>query len=116
MEKLTFDKLPEAIEQILRKLGDIEEVLATRKAEEERYSEIMDVNEAAKFLKLAPATVYTKVSRGELPAFKSGKRLLFKKSELFEHIQLNKKLSNYQLKKEADLRVRQAPVRRRHTY
>lgn len=116
MEKLTFDKVPQAIETILVKLEQIENILALKKQQEDQYNEIMDVKEAARFLKLAPATVYTKVSRSELPAFKSGKRLLFNKSKLLEYMQLNKKMSAYQLKKEADLMIRQLPNKRRYSY
>jgi len=116
MEKLTFDNLPQAIELILAKLAEIEQVLAIKKQSEDKFNEIMDVTEAGMFLKLTRSTIYTKVSRGELPAFKSGKRLLFSKTELLEHIQLNKKMSSYQLKKEADLRIRQLPRTRKYTY
>ena len=116
MEKLTFDILPGAIKEILKKLNDIEQILFMKKEEENKFSEIMDVQEAGLFLKLTKSTIYTKVSRGELPAFKSGKRLLFSKAELLEYIQLNKKMSSYQLKKEVDLRVRQLPRTRKYTY
>ena len=116
MEKLTFDKIPGAIETILHKLQTIEEILATKKQDEDKYSDIMEVEEAASFLKFTKSTVYTKVSRGELPAYKSGKRLLFNKAELLEHMQLHKKMSSYQLKKEADLRIRHLPKVRKYTY
>lgn len=116
MEKLTFDKIPGAIEIILQKLQNIEEVLVSRKQEEEKYDEVLNIVEAAEFLKFTKSTVYTKVSRGELPAFKSGKRLLFNKTELLEHLQLHKKMSSYQLKKEADLRIRHLPKVRKYTY
>ncbi|RZJ70266.1 MAG: DNA-binding protein [Flavobacterium sp.] len=116
MEKLTFDKLPQAIEEILKKLSNIELVLAITKQQEDKFSEIMDISQAVELLKLTKSTIYTKVSRGEIPAFKSGKRLLFSKAELLENIQLNKKMSSYQLRKEADLRIRHLPKTRKHTY
>jgi excisionase family DNA binding protein len=116
MEKLTFDKIPGAIELILERLADIELILTTKRQDDEKYGEIMEIDEASDFLKFTKSTVYTKVSRGELPAFKSGKRLLFNKTELLEHIQLHKKMSSYQLKKEADLRIRHLPKVRKYTY
>lgn len=116
MEKLTFDKIPGAIELILEKLAEIELILACKKQEDEKYGEIMEIDDAASFLKFTKSTVYTKVSRGELPAYKSGKRLIFNKAELLEHMQLHKKMSSYQLKKEADLRIRQLPKTRKYTY
>lgn len=116
MEKLNFDNMPQAIELILEKLAEIEQVLAIKKQSEDKFSEIMGVREAGMLLKLTKSTIYTKVSRGELPAFKSGKRLLFHRTELLEHMQLSKKMNSYQLKKEADLYIRQLPGARKNTY
>ncbi|MBC6113196.1 helix-turn-helix domain-containing protein [Pedobacter fastidiosus] len=116
MEKLTFKNMPQALGLILEKLAEIEQVLSIKKQSEDKFSEVMGVREAGMFLKLTKSTIYTKVSRGELPAFKSRKRLLFHKTELLEHMQLNKKMSSYQLKKEADLRIRQLPKTRKYTY
>lgn len=48
--------------------------------------ELLNVEEAAQFLKLSIPTIYSKVSRKELPVMKRGKRLYFSKSELFEYV------------------------------
>jgi excisionase family DNA binding protein len=47
-------------------------------------SNFMNVNEAAKFLRLAPKTLYGLVSQRRIPFRKAGRRLLFLESELVE--------------------------------
>ena len=116
MEKLTFEKLPEAIEEILQRLRSIEQLLAHNEKEKDELPQVLDVAEAGKLLKLKISTIYTKVSRGELPAFKSGKRLLFNRQELIELMQANNKTSVYQLQKEAELRIRHLPKTRKYIY
>ena len=116
MEKLTFDKVPETIQMILQKLENIEQILTIKKEQEDKFNEIMDVTEAGTFLKLTRSTIYTKVCRGEIPAFKSGKKLFFKKQELLDHLQLHRKMTNYELQKEAALRIRHFPRTRKYSY
>jgi len=47
----------------------------------------LTVNEAGDFLGLVPVTIYSKVAKGELKAFKRGKRLYFSRKSLVEYIQ-----------------------------
>lgn len=51
----------------------------------------MGVKEAAAFLELAIPTIYSKVSRGDLPAYKSGRKLYFDEAMLIKHIKSIKK-------------------------
>lgn len=44
--------------------------------------EILSIDEAAEFLGLERPTLYTKVSKRQIPFMKQGKRLYFSKSEL----------------------------------
>lgn len=48
--------------------------------------ELLTVQEAAKFLNLTVPTVYTKVSRSELPVMKRSKRLYFSSIELMDYL------------------------------
>lgn len=85
MEMLTFDKLPEAVALLLTKVENIELMLAERGIEPAK-DELFDVAEAAAFLKMAIATVYSKVCRRELPVNKKGRRIYFYKAELDEWV------------------------------
>ena len=48
----------------------------------ELEGEFVDIAGAAKILRLAKPTIYSNVCRGEIPAHKVGRRLLFKVSDL----------------------------------
>jgi excisionase family DNA binding protein len=45
---------------------------------------LMDVKEAAEFLRMAPKTLYGMVSSRRIPFRKAGRRLLFLESELLD--------------------------------
>lgn len=55
--------------------------------------EILDVQGAADFLHLTPATIYTKVSKGVIPYMKVGKRLYFSKENLIAYLKKGSNLS-----------------------
>lgn len=44
--------------------------------------DILDFDGMCRFLKIAPSTGYAKTSAGEIPHFKKGRKLWFRKSEL----------------------------------
>lgn len=46
--------------------------------------QLLTISEAAQILHLSVPTMYSKVSKGELPVMKRGKRLYFSKKELIE--------------------------------
>lgn len=56
------------------------------KPKEESEQEIMFVPQAAKFLNRAVATIYALVQKNELPHYRRGRQLLFKRSELLAWI------------------------------
>lgn len=57
----------------------------------EDSEELLTVQETAQFLNLAVATIYSKVSRGELPVMKQGKRLYFSSTELMQYLKEGRK-------------------------
>lgn len=57
---------------------------------EHNQSQILNINQAAKFLNLAKPTVYALTSKKKVPFFKTGKKLYFKRSELLEWIEAGK--------------------------
>jgi excisionase family DNA binding protein len=59
------------------------------------------VKEAAKLLNLAPATIYNKVNKKEIPHFKKGKKLWFSKTGLIAWLKEGKKLTIIEIQKEA---------------
>lgn len=91
MEKITFDNLPDAVAMLIEKVQKIEQLLAEKSSEPYQDQQLIGVKEAAAFLELSVATVYTKVCRGEIPAYKPGRKLYFDKAMLVANIKSRKK-------------------------
>ena len=62
----------------------------------------INITDAATLLGLAVPTMYSKVSKGELPYMKRGKRLYFSRTELLDYIKAGKKKSSAEIDAEAD--------------
>lgn len=85
MEPFNFNELPEVIRQLFEKVELIEKIVILLRPSN-KDSQLMNVKEAAAFLKISEASLYTKVSRKEIPFSKPGKRLYFSGSELQDWI------------------------------
>ena len=84
-------------ETIEARLSNIETLLLDLKhqpkqAESDKLrEELLSVQEAADFLHLTVPTVYSKVSRGELPVMKRAKRLHFSRNDLLKYVKQGRK-------------------------
>jgi len=67
----------------------------------EQPEQLLTIQEAAEFLSLSVPTLYSKVSRGELPVMKRSKRLYFSRTELMEYVKAGRKKSNAEIEQEA---------------
>lgn len=63
--------------------------------------QLLTIQEAAEFLSLTVPTIYSKVSKGELPVMKRSKRLYFSRTELLEYLKDGRKKSNAEIEAEA---------------
>ena len=59
--------------------------------------------EAAEFLSFISATMYDKISRGELPVMKRGKRLYISRAELLEYLKDGREKSNAEIERNANV-------------
>jgi len=87
MEKVILTQISiEEFRQIIRE--EIESALQDFKQNGsfEQVEEILDVDATAKFLGISKGCLYKKTYKMEIPRFKRGKRLYFKRSELIEWI------------------------------
>jgi excisionase family DNA binding protein len=64
-------------------------------------AEFLTIQQAAEFLNLAVPTLYSKVSKGELPVMKRNKRLYFSKDELTEFIKSGRKKTILEIEADA---------------
>ena len=62
----------------------------------------LNIQEAAKLLNLSVPTLYSKVSKRELPCMKQGKRLYFSQTDLINYIKKGKRKSSAEIEAEAD--------------
>jgi excisionase family DNA binding protein len=63
--------------------------------------QLLNIQEAADFLSLTVPTMYSKVSKGELPVMKRSKRLYFSRTELLDYLKYGRKKSNAEIEQEA---------------
>jgi excisionase family DNA binding protein len=61
------------------------------KSSKTEQNEILSVDQAARFVNLAKATIYELTSKRQIPFFKKGKRLYFSKQELYAWIMEGKR-------------------------
>lgn len=86
------------------RLSNIENILLDIKHQPLKVDadpDLMTVKEAAEFLNLTVPTIYSKVSRGELPFMKRSKRLYFSKNELLNYLKAGRVQTNKEIQEQA---------------
>jgi excisionase family DNA binding protein len=86
-----------SIENLILDLKQAKKVETTEQPEK-----LLTIQEAAEFLSLTVPTMYSKVSKGELPVMKRSKRLYFSNLELMEYLKYGRKKSNAEIEQEAE--------------
>lgn len=103
MDTLTFDQLPEAVTMLTKKVSELKEMLVANRKQENNQpaDQLLNVQQTADFLSLSVPTIYSKVSKGELPVMKRAKRLYFSKAELLDYLKQGRKKTNAEIEDEA---------------
>lgn len=101
---LTIEGLPQAVNQLFNKLEQIEKLLQEKSKQHptEQQDKLLTVKETAELLHLTVPTIYSKVSRKELPVMKRGKRLLFSRLELLAYLKEGRKKTNAEIEAAAE--------------
>lgn len=101
---LTFDQLPQAVTLLTKEISELKQLILNRgkQQQSETPEQLLSIQEAAKFLNLSVPTIYSKVSKGELPVMKRSKRLYFSRAELLEYIKTGRKKTNAEIATEAN--------------
>ena len=81
-ETVTFDKLPEAVGYLT------EQVIELKK--------MVEIEDACRIIRKAKPTIYTLVRKGQLPAYKKGKKLYFYEDELLTWIENGRRKTSEQ--------------------
>jgi excisionase family DNA binding protein len=93
-------------EKLISRISDmvtskILNALKSDQLEKQNTNDFLDIQEAGELLNLAKSTIYSKVSKGELPVMKRGKKLYFSKAELISFIEQGRKSTNEEREAEA---------------
>lgn len=102
-ENLTFEELPRAVTLLTEEVSELKQLILDKSKDppKEKAEKLFTIQEAADFLSLSVATLYSKVSRGEIPVMKRTKRLYFSRTELLEYVKKGRRKSNYEIEAEA---------------
>jgi excisionase family DNA binding protein len=68
----------------------------------DQTEQLLTIQQAAEFLSLSVPTMYSKVSKGELPVMKRSKRLYFSRTELHEYLKQGRKKSSSEIEQAAE--------------
>lgn len=103
MEQVFFNVPLSKLEPVFKRwIKEAQAELLQRQAPTEHPDQLLTIQEAAKFLHLSVPTIYTQVSRGELPVMKRNKRLYFSKAELVGYLKGGRKKTNAEIEAEAE--------------
>jgi len=100
---IKFENLPDAISEVLERVGRIEEYLkAGYKEPSQKEDGLLTIMEAGKLICLSKNTIYKMVQKRLLPYCKRGKKLYFLKEELLKWIKEGKQKTEVELTTEAE--------------
>jgi len=66
-----------------------------------QLEQLLNIQEAAEFLSLTVPTMYSKVSKREIPCMKRSKRLYFSRIELLDYLKEGRRQSNAEIEAKA---------------
>lgn len=101
MTTISFNDLPEAVTELTRKVDELYKVI-TNVQPQEQADQFLSVDETAKFLNLSVPTIYSKVSKRELPFSKRSKRLYFSREDLTDYLKGGRMKTVREIEAEAD--------------
>ena len=93
-------KFIEAMQKVEQKKKSESKEWSERKSKLKK--ELLTVQDTAKFLSLSVPTVYTLISKGELPVMKRSKRCYFSRVELINYLKQGRKKTLAETASEAD--------------
>lgn len=92
------------LEKMLCMLERIETLVENLASEKLPRDDLLTVSKTSELVRLSISTIYSKVSRKEMPAFKIGKRLYFSKDEIIAWIRSGKINTIAEIRNEINIR------------
>jgi excisionase family DNA binding protein len=103
MCNISFESLPRVVQELTQEVSQLKQLIIANEAKTPvvPQEQFLNIQEASCFLNLSIATIYSKVSKGEIPYYKPNKHLLFSRSELVNYLKLGKRKTNAEIEQEA---------------
>jgi len=95
-----FAQQNETLATVRKELSELKNLLL-KQEHNPTTEQLLNVQQTADFLSLSVPTIYSKVSKGELPVMKRAKRLYFSKAELLDYLKQGRKKTNAEIEDEA---------------
>lgn len=103
MEYIPIEERLSRIEELLQKIMEIiKQPNINVINDTQQQKEIMKLSDVAEMLGLSKQTLYGKTSRREIPHYKLGKSIYFKRDEVMAWALKNKQLTMEEIEREAD--------------
>ena len=100
---ITFETLLQNFPQLCEDMAFVKQQLLKKSNESQpEADQLLTVQQAAEFLTLAVPTIYSMISRNELPVMKRSKRCYFSKVDLINYLKVGRKKTNTEIENEAD--------------
>lgn len=90
-ETITFDKLPEAVGYLTEQVFELKRMVSELQPPASDKHVLVEIEDACRIIRKAKPTIYTLVRKGQLPAYKKGKKLYFYEDELLQWIESGRK-------------------------
>lgn len=107
-ETLTLENVPKAVAHLLNEVGEMKRLLQQKTEAPNETDQWFDLDGLETYLpeKLARATLYGKLSNGEIPGHKRGKKWYFLKSEIDNYLKQGRRKTLAETEAEADKYLR----------
>ena len=90
METLSFENLPQQVAFLRKEFKELKQLILQGSHSQTEADNPLSIDEVSEFIGKSKPTIYSYVSRNEIPHSKSGGRLYFFKSEIIEWIKQSK--------------------------
>lgn len=109
--KITFEKLPEAVEKILSEISKIRDLVEKDREPIEKRKPI-GIDEACSLIKKAKPTVYALARKNLIPSCKIGGKVYFYEDQLINWVDSGKRKTNVEISAEIEAETQTTRTKR----
>jgi len=100
----TFENLPKMVGSLIKEISDLKDLITQNQVKPvaQATEQFLTFNQTTDFLGYKASTLYSKVSKREIPSIKRGGKLYFSLSELTEYLKQGKQKTFAEMEAEAN--------------